>query len=182
MRLIDGLKFGIWRVSSMAAVALLVACAPEPAAEDQATQNIAAGAGVFSANCAACHGEGGGGPALSEIRALSPAERGARIRAHPQAGPVIDRMSAKQILQLLDYFKNASPEAMEPTGPNAQVFLQYCGYCHGDTGRGPSFAELNAVPPDQFEQQLRNHPTAGAIPQRLTANDLAKLLAFFDSK
>ena len=63
-----------------------------------------------------------------------------------------------------------------------QVFIDNCGPCHGPGGRGPALAELQALSPADRSEKIRNHPTAGRIPQRLPANELINLIEFFASE
>jgi mono/diheme cytochrome c family protein len=182
MTISRGLECRMLRLGFIAAAVFLAACAPDSADDGNAAKYVAAGAEVFAENCAVCHGESGRGPALSDLRSLSTADRAVRITKHPDAGQIKERLSAIQILNLVDYLGSLAPGETEPTGPKAQVFIDECGGCHGPGGRGPAFVELSKVAPDQFEQRLRNHPVAGAIPQRLPASDLASLIAFFESE
>lgn len=164
----------------MAAV-FLAACAPDAPDNGAASTAIADGKAVFDKNCAVCHGVNNRGPALTTLKALPSAARADRIRNHPQAGNISERLSAAELLQLFELFANAKPGASPPTGTNGEVFMQQCGACHGGGGRGPAFSEISQISRDDFERQLRNHPVAGTIPQRLASIDLANLIAFFES-
>jgi mono/diheme cytochrome c family protein len=64
----------------------------------------------------------------------------------------------------------------------AEVFTENCGACHGPTGRGPELAELKALTPSERRDRIRNHPIAGQIPQRLPANELARVIEFLESE
>ncbi len=178
-------KFGglIFRASVIAAaIAIsLTACAPDSADNSNASIHIADGAKVFSDNCAVCHGNDGRGPALSKLQSLLPAERADRMRNHPLAGQIGERLTAIQLLKLVDFLKSTSPGEAQASGPEAQTFLEECGSCHGPGGRGPAFADLSKIPAEQLEDRLRNHPVAGVVPQRLPASELASLIAFLES-
>lgn len=160
--------------------AFLPACSPDTAG-NAGESSASKGGKVFSDNCAVCHG-GGRAPALSDLKALSAAERADRIRNHPQAGPITDRLTARELMDLIEYLENLTPGTSEPTGPEAAMFLERCGGCHSDGGRGPAFLELSELTRDQFEKQWREHPVAGTIPQRLPAGQIADLIAFFESE
>ena len=159
---------------------LLSACSPDTA-DDGRESSASKGAQVFSENCAVCHA-GGRAPATSDLKSLSSADRADRIRNHPQAGPITDRLTAKELLDLIEYLENVSPGTSEPTGPSAAMFVDRCGACHSGAGRGPSFLELSQLSREQFEKQWREHPVAGTIPQRLSAGELVDLIAYLDSK
>ncbi len=162
------------------AVAFLAACSPDKS-DDGRESSASKGLKVFADNCVVCHG-GGRAPALSDIKSLPAADRADRIRNHPQAGPITERLTAKELLDLIEYLENVSPGTSEPTGPSAAMFVDRCGACHSGDGRGPPFLELSKLSREQFEKQWREHPVAGAIPQRLSAGDLADLIAFLNSK
>ena len=171
----------IFRASVVIAAIALTACTPDSADDGNAPAQIAAGAAVFSDNCAVCHGNNGRGPALSNIQALAPAERADRMRNHPPAGRIGERLTAIQILKLVEFLNSTSPGEAQASGPEAQTFLEECGSCHGPGGRGPAFAELSKVPAAQLEDRLRNHPVTGVLPQKLPAVELASLIAFLES-
>ena len=61
---------------------------------------------VFNDNCSVCHGAGGRGPALSEIKALSSADRRDRIRNHPIAGQIPQRLPAIQLSDVIEFFES----------------------------------------------------------------------------
>ena len=176
-------KFGglMSQTTVIAAAIALTACTPDSGGDGNAAAQILQGAEVFSDNCAVCHGNNGRGPALSKIQALTSAERADRMRNHPQAGRIGERLTAIQLLQLVGFLKSTSPGEAQASGPEAQTFLEECGTCHGPGGRGPAFAELSKVPADQLEDRLRNHPVAGVVPQKLSASELASLIAFLES-
>ena len=82
------------------------ACAPESA--DVAEEPRAAGRGeqVFDENCGVCHGPGGRGPALTELKALSSADRRDRIRNHPIAGQIPQRLPAHQLSDVIEFLES----------------------------------------------------------------------------
>ena len=61
-----------------------------------------------------------------------------------------------------------------------EVFMENCGPCHGPGGRGPALEELQALDSEALRAGMRNHPTAGQIPQRLSADTIDKLIRFLD--
>jgi len=161
-----------------AGICLMIAgCAPESTDGPGATSSID-GAAVFAENCAVCH-LSGRAPTLESIKALSAAERSDRIRNHPRAGNLADRLPASTLLDLIDFLNSVPPDATEPEGPGAETFAAECGRCHVE-GRGPSFVELGSLNEEQFLGRMRAHPVAGAIPQRLTAVQLGALIEFFE--
>ena len=62
----------------------------------------------------------------------------------------------------------------------ADLFAVNCGPCHGPGGRGPSLETLKALSSEDLRAAIRNHPTAGQIPQRLPANEIGDLIEFLD--
>lgn len=60
------------------------------------------------------------------------------------------------------------------------LFAENCGPCHGAEGRGPALSELRALNPEELRSAMRDHPTAGQIPQRLPATDVQKLIEFIE--
>jgi hypothetical protein len=54
-------------------------------------------------------------PALSNIRALSPAARADRIRNHPVAGVVPQRLPANELASLIAFFESDQPQAIAVT-------------------------------------------------------------------
>jgi mono/diheme cytochrome c family protein len=159
---------------------MLSACAPETTADGDKASAAADGAAVFAENCAVCH-LSGRAPRLESIKSLPQAERGDRIRNHPRAGNLVDRLTADKLMQLVELIEASPPGTEQPEGPGAETFVTECGDCHGN-GRGPAFSELSRLSSDQFRARLPEHPVAGAIPQRLTASQLGALIEFFDAK
>lgn len=62
----------------------------------------------------------------------------------------------------------------------ASLFETNCSACHGQMGRGPSLDDIRALSPDGLRSAIRNHPTAGQIPQRLPAAELQRLIEFLE--
>ena len=62
-----------------------------------------------------------------------------------------------------------------------EVFMINCSPCHGEGGRGPALSSIQSLTPEARGNAIRNHPTAGQIPQRLPAAQLAQLLDFFEN-
>lgn len=173
--------FGVRLGLGLAGLCLMIAgCAPESADERAAASQPIDGAAVFAENCAMCH-LSGRAPKLESIKALSLAERSDRIKNHPRAGNLTDRLTAATLLDLIDFLKTVPPDATQPEGPGAETFVTECGGCHV-VGRGPRFTELGRLSEQEFLGRMRAHPVAGAIPQRLTATQLGALIEFFESE
>lgn len=73
----------------------------------------------------------------------------------------------------------------KPTAELAQdkgedVFAERCAACHGVEGRGPSMAELRALPSEQRREAIRNHPTAGELLERLSAAEIGDLIVYLE--
>ncbi len=159
---------------------MITACAPEtPADGGQASASIE-GAAIFAENCAVCH-LSGRAPKLESIKSLPQAQRGDRMRNHPRAGNIVDRLTADTLMDLIELLEASPPGTVQPEGPGAETFVAECGACHGG-GRGPAFSDLASLSTDQFRAMLQAHPVAGAIPQRLTAAQLGALIEFFDAE
>jgi len=62
----------------------------------------------------------------------------------------------------------------------AALFQENCSPCHGQQGRGPALIELRALGPDELRAAIRNHPTAGQIPQRLPAASVQQLIEYIE--
>jgi len=65
-----------------------------------------------------------------------------------------------------------------PPRSKADLFNESCGACHGEAGKGPSLAELRALPEDELRAGIRNHPTAGQIAERLSADRIDRLIEY----
>lgn len=61
----------------------------------------------------------------------------------------------------------------------ADVFAANCSPCHGAGGRGPSLDSIRSLSSEDRGNAIRNHPTAGQIPQRLPTAEIGELLEFF---
>lgn len=171
---------GVRLGSLIAAIGVTIAgCAPDSADERNAASRPVDGAAVFAENCAVCH-LGGRAPGLESIRALSPSERSRRIENHPKAGNLADRLTADNLMDLIDFLQAVPADATRPEGPGAETFTAECGACHV-AGRGPRFVELGRLSREEFLARMRAHPVAGAIPQRLTATQLGALIEFFET-
>ena len=88
------------------AVLLVSACAPDSGSTSGGPQAAERGEQVFNDNCGVCHGTGGRGPALTEIKALSSTERRDRIRNHPIAGRIPQRLPAHQLSDVIEFFES----------------------------------------------------------------------------
>ena len=62
-----------------------------------------------------------------------------------------------------------------------EVFMVNCSPCHGEGGRGPALSSIQGLSKEARGNAIRNHPTAGQIPQRLPAAQLGQLLEFFEN-
>ncbi len=100
-------RVGPWASGILSfAVMLVSACTPDSpstVAEPQATER---GEQAFMENCGVCHGAGGRGPALAELKALSSAERRDRIRNHPIAGQIPQRLPAHQLSDVIEFLES----------------------------------------------------------------------------
>ena len=63
-----------------------------------------------------------------------------------------------------------------------EIFHESCGACHGEEGRGPSVAELRALSPEELRAAIRNHPTAGEIPERLSVDRIGGLIEYLEEQ
>lgn len=79
----------------------LVACSQEPTAELAQDE----GEKLFAGSCAACHGEEGNGPSMAELRALPSDQLRDAIRDHPTAGELLERLTAADIGNLIEYLE-----------------------------------------------------------------------------
>ncbi|MFW2404897.1 MAG: c-type cytochrome [Gammaproteobacteria bacterium] len=64
----------------------------------------------------------------------------------------------------------------------ASIFETNCSACHGQMGRGPSLDDIRSLSRDGLRSAIRNHPTAGQIPQRLPAAELQRLIEFLEQE
>ena len=90
------------------AILFLSACAPDggPATGGPQTTDNGGGEAVFNENCSACHGAEGRGPKLAEIKALPADELRNRIRNHPIAGQIPQRLPANQLADVIDFLES----------------------------------------------------------------------------
>ena len=84
----------------------LSACAPESSGTAGGPDTVERGEQVFNDSCGVCHGAGGRGPTLAEIKALSSADRRDRIRNHPIAGQIPQRLPANQLSDVIEFFES----------------------------------------------------------------------------
>lgn len=82
---------------------LLSACSRDDGGTAPALPATERGEQVFDENCGVCHGAEGRGPALAEIKALPSSERRDRIRNHPVAGQIPQRLPAAQLSDVLEF-------------------------------------------------------------------------------
>jgi mono/diheme cytochrome c family protein len=61
-------------------------------------------------------------------------------------------------------------------------FVESCGACHGTENNGPTIAELRALSSEQLRAGIINHPTAGQIPDRLTAARIDELIKYLEAQ
>lgn len=166
-------------IAALGMALILLACERDTAGDGgEMPGDGSGGAQVFAKNCTVCHGAGGRAPGLSQIRALSPEARAERIRAHPVAGRIPQRLSASDLAGVIEFLEQGSPEALA-VGPTDLVSRE-CGACHGG-GRGPALNELMGLSRAEIQDRLSNHPVAGDIPQRLIARDLAVLIEYLNA-
>lgn len=62
------------------------------------------------------------------------------------------------------------------------MFMNSCGACHTVENNGPTIAELRALSPEELRAGIVNHPTAGDIPDRLTAAHIDDLIKYLESQ
>ena len=96
----------------------------------------------------------------------------------------LPRSSICRLLLLCMVLGGCAPENNEKQAgkSGADLFDESCGACHGAEGRGPSIAELRGLPPDELRAGIRNHPTAGQIPDRLTADRIGNLIDYLEDE
>ena len=93
-------------IGLVSCAALLVSgCSPDSSSAPGGPQATDRGEQIFDENCGACHGPDGRGPALAEIKALSSAERRDRIRNHPIAGQIPQRLPANQLADVIEFLE-----------------------------------------------------------------------------
>ncbi len=76
---------------------LAAACAPQTPPPQ--------GAELFDEKCGACHGQEGRGPSMDELRALPSDRLRTGIRNHPTAGELLERLTAADIAELVEYLE-----------------------------------------------------------------------------
>lgn len=99
-----------WRAAAaggmVVSLALLVgACSPDgsPRESVDKARSAARGQAIFDENCGACHGADGQGPELAQLKALPDAERRDRIRNHPIAGQIPQRLPANELFDVTEF-------------------------------------------------------------------------------
>ncbi len=86
------------------------------------------------------------------------------------------------LLALLAACAQDSEPDQSPAERGARLFAENCSPCHGLAGRGPSLQDdIRALNPEQLRAAIRNHPTAGQIPERLPAARVQDIIEFFES-
>ncbi len=86
------------------------------------------------------------------------------------------------LLALLVACAQDSEPDKSPAERGALLFAENCSPCHGVAGRGPSLEDdIRALTPEQLRAAIRNHPTAGQIPERLPAARVQDIIDFFES-
>jgi mono/diheme cytochrome c family protein len=81
----------------------ITACNPTGDSAGGGPTGTARGGQIFDENCGVCHGAGGRGPALSEIRSLPSSERRDGIRNHPIAGQIPQRLPANELADVIEF-------------------------------------------------------------------------------
>ena len=61
-----------------------------------------------------------------------------------------------------------------------EIFAQDCGACHSVANNAPSVEDLRALSSEELRAGIVNHPTAGNIPDRLTAARIDDLIQYLD--
>lgn len=75
----------------------------------------------------------------------------------------------------------APEDAKKQAGTTPEdLFTESCGACHGVENKGPTVAELRALSPEELRAGIINHPTAGEIPDRLTAAHIDDLIKYLE--
>ena len=92
----------------------------------------------------------------------------------------------KAVLTFLLILSGILVSACAPSGEDQSrasgedLFQANCGDCHGASGRGPSLDQLRSLTSEELRAAIRNHPTAGQIPQRLPANEIGGIIEYLD--
>ena len=134
---------------------------PAPTASPSSAPN--SGAGIFAANCAACHGPHGGGAAVGpSLRAdafdyivAQKVEQGGQGMP-----PFSGLLSPGDIATVSTYVAQqiADPQARLGTvAEGGVIYRLYCGGCHGAAGRGGSIGRGRNAP------SYANRPAANAL-------------------
>jgi len=92
-------------VTLLSGLMLVTACTPDSDRPLTGPQAVARGEQVFEYSCGYCHGTGGRGPSLDEIKSLSNTERRNKIINHPVAGQIPQRLPANELSDLSKYFE-----------------------------------------------------------------------------
>ncbi|MFQ5634086.1 MAG: c-type cytochrome [Gammaproteobacteria bacterium] len=95
----------------------------------------------------------------------------------PAAGPV--QMLAA-ICVLISACAPDSGTVEQSNGAGAALFDENCSPCHGQAVGVPTMTELRALAPDELRAGIRDHPTAGEIPQRLPAATMQTLIEYIE--
>ena len=61
-----------------------------------------------------------------------------------------------------------------------ESFAQDCGACHSVANNAPSIEDLRALSSEELRAAIMGHPTAGDIPDRLTAARIDSLIQYLD--
>jgi mono/diheme cytochrome c family protein len=97
-----------WIVSALFGILLcgVTACSPESDRPLTGPRAVARGEQVFEYSCGYCHGTGGRGPSLAEIKSLSNTERRNKTINHPISGQIPQRLPANELSDLSEYFES----------------------------------------------------------------------------
>jgi mono/diheme cytochrome c family protein len=143
----------------------------------------AAGAALYTMQCAPCHGdnrEGGVGPPLLNLTLDPLAQMTVIIEGSggmPAFGPTL---TAEQ-LSVLEVFLNA-PSSGEPDRATGEAaYAAYCAGCHGaelEGGAGPSLADLDLSEDDAFRIVRDGLGTMPGFADSLSPEDIAAVVAF----
>jgi mono/diheme cytochrome c family protein len=61
-----------------------------------------------------------------------------------------------------------------------ESFAQDCGACHSVANNAPSIEDLRALSSEELRAGIMSHPSAGDIPDRLTAARIDGLIQYLD--